>query len=248
MQGSREFWTLSDGEIVPTSASENAVAGVSYETRDFLASVEAYHTDLTGLSEFALRFTPSFQDADVDYNQFFYTGTGISRGLELLIQKKFGDHTGWLSYTLGQVEYTFPELEEVPFPALHDQRHELKLVDSLRLGNWTFSGTWVYATGKPYTEPIGVEQVTLPMGWTVDQVVVGTKNGGRLPPYHRLDLSANFDLDLEWARATIGVSLFNLYDRTNVWYKEFETVEGEILENDIELMGRTANVFLNVRF
>jgi len=50
------------------------------------------------------------------------------------------------------------------------------------------------------------------------------------------------------ARATIGVSLFNLYDRTNVWYKEFETVEGEILENDIELMGRTANVFLNVRF
>jgi len=53
-----------------------------------------------------------------------------------------------------------------------------------------------YATGKPYTEPIGGYQITLPDGTVEDFISVGPKNGARYPDYHRLDiaLSRNFKL------------------------------------------------------
>jgi hypothetical protein len=42
--------------------------------------------------------------------------------------------------------------------------------------------------------------------------------------------------------------VFNPYNRKNVRYKEFDVVEGEWIENDIQLMGLTFNLFLNIRF
>ena len=46
----------------------------------------------------------------------------------------------------------------------------------------------------------------------------------------------------------MGVTLFNVYDRANVWYKEFSVVDNEIIETNIGLMGRTLDAFFSVRF
>jgi len=46
----------------------------------------------------------------------------------------------------------------------------------------------------------------------------------------------------------VGASIFNAYDRKNVWYKEFDVVEGEIFENNILFMGLTFDVFITLRF
>jgi len=247
--GNREFWALSDGDLIPVPESTNLVVGASYETSGFLVDVEAFRNEQSQLTTFAPRFTPA--DEGIDYDEYFYQGDGESEGLELLVQKKFGSHTGWASYTLSKTDYLFPELQADPFPADHDQRHELKLVYSARFGHWTVSGVYIYGSGRPYTEPIGTEEVSFGNGdreFTVERVVVGDKNGARLPAYQRLDLSANFDFDLLSGKGTIGLTVFNVGDRKNVWYREFSTVEGEIFENNILLMSRTYNLFLNVRF
>ena len=47
-------------------------------------------------------------------------------------------------------------------------------------------------------------------------------------------------------RGVFSLTLFNLYNRTNVWYKEFEVIEDEIIENDIRLMGRTVNAAITL--
>ena len=246
-QGNREFWTLSDGETIPYGKATHTILGLTYETQDYLFDMEAFHKDLSGLSEFALRFTP-WQD-EVDYNQFIYTGTGVANGIELLLQKKFGQYTGWLGYTLSKVEYTFPDLETDPFPALHDQTREFKIVNSYDWNDWTFSATWIYATGRPYTEPVGVEQEEVLEGRrTIERVVLGEKNGVRLPAYHRLDIAASYRFSLFGSQSIIGASVFNLYGRKNVWYKEFDVVEGEIFENNILFMGLTFNLFVTIRF
>ena len=44
------------------------------------------------------------------------------------------------------------------------------------------------------------------------------------------------------------MTLFNAFDRKNVWYKEFEVVEDELIESDVLLMGRTLNLSVGVRF
>ncbi len=246
-QGNREFWVLSDGATIPFGKATHYILGISYETRTFLFDVEAYYKDLSGLTEYALRFTPTQED--IDYDQYFFTGTGEARGLEFLVQKKYGSYTGWISYTLSKVEHYFPELEADPFPALHDQTHEFKLVSSYDIRNWTFSGTWIFSTGRPYTEPVGVEEEEILDGRrTIERVVLGEKNAVRLPAYHRLDLSANYRFLIGGSQSIIGASVFNAYDRKNVWYKEFDAVEGEIFENNILYMGMTFNLFLTLRF
>jgi len=80
-----------------------------------------------------------------------------------------------VGYTLSEVEHTFPELSDTPFPALHDQTHEFKLVTNYKVGRWDLAGTWVYGTGKPYTAPIGGYEITLLDGSTNSYVSVGEK-------------------------------------------------------------------------
>ena len=247
LQGNREFWSLSDGTTVPVAEATHLIGGASYERGDLLVDVELFTKGLTDLTQFAPRFAAASDD--LDYDAFFYRGTGKARGTELLVQKRSGRHTGWASYTLSNVEESFPELQAAPFPATHDQRHEMKLVNLYRMGDWHLSQTWIYASGKPYTAPIGLETVDRPFGGTIDRVVAGPKNGGRLPAYHRLDVAVNREFYVQSSmRGVFSLTLFNLYNRTNVWYKEFEVIEDEIIENDIQLMGRTVNAAITLKF
>ena len=247
LQGNREFWSLSDGTTVPVAGATHVIGGASYERGDLLVDVEVFSKDLTDLTQFAPRLTAA--SVDVDYDDFFYNGTGRAHGVELLAQRRSGRHTGWASYTLSAVEESFADLQAAPFPATHDQRHEVKLVNLYQMGDWHLSQTWIYASGKPYTEPIGLEPVALPFGGTIDRVVTGSKNGGRLPAYHRLDVAINREFFVrDTMRGVFSFTLFNLYDRANIWYKEFDVVEDEIIENDIQLMGRTVNAAVTLKF
>jgi hypothetical protein len=84
-------------------------------------------------------------------------------------------------------------------------------------------------------------------GRTFDRVITGEKNSARLPDYHRLDLAVNYRFELGQSAARIGLSVFNVYDRSNVWYKEFQALEGELIETDVTLMGLTFNLFASLR-
>lgn len=244
-QGSRDFWLLADEGQVPISSADHYIAGVSYETNGFLFDVEAYYKNLDGLSEYTTRFTSSGfgPNRSLDYEELFYQGTGVAKGVEFLAQKKVGKFTGWLSYTLGEVLYDFPAFGEEAFHANQDQTHELKLVGSYKVNNWTFGGSFVYATGRPYTAPTGFYEVSLLDGTQADFFEVSDKNALRFPNYHRLDLSATYDFKFGNSPASLGVSIFNLYNRQNVWYKEYEVIEGELIETDISLLKLTPSIF-----
>lgn len=245
-QGSRDFWLLANGDTNPISSAEHRILGISFETDGWLLDAEYFEKDMTGLSEFSLRFQSALGSDSED--QYFFEGTGIARGAEFLLQKKMGNYTGWLGYTLSEVVHTFPDISDDPFYALHDQRHEFKWVNMLKIGNWDFGATWVYGSGKPYTAPDGEYTITLLDGNTYEYVSVGDKNGLRLPAYHRLDLSATYTFGLGGGTGSTGLSLFNLYNRKNIWYKEFEVVEDDVIETDVNYIGFTPSIFFNVKF
>ena len=248
LQGNQEFWSLANGTTVPVAESTQLIGGGTYEISDWLVDVELFTKDLSDLTQLAPRITSI--DGEVDFDDSFFHGDGTARGGELLIQKRTGRHTGWVSYTLSHVEEKFLDLEPTAFPAGHDQRHEFKVVNMLEIGDWHLSGTWIYASGKPFSEPVGLETFELPNGGTFDRVIVGDKNGARLPAYHRSDVALNRQFPIGSGRTigVFGLSLFNLYDRQNIWYKEFNMAEGEIVENNIQLMGRTLNASFSVKF
>ncbi len=242
-EGSRDFWLLADGDLVDVTASDHLVAGASYETDGFLFDVELYRKETTGLSEFSLRFRRN----NIDPLNLFFAGTGLAQGAEFLAQKKFGAFTGWISYTLAEARNTFPDLNGGnSFPALHDQLHELKTVGTLSLGRWDLASTWTYGSGTPYTAPQGEYSVELLDGSSFSYINVSAKNGLRLPAYHRLDLSARYRFSLGDYGGDLGVSVFNAYDRANVWYRQFELDATPAIVTDVNYVGRVLN--LSVRF
>ncbi len=246
-QGSRDFWLLANGDQVPVSSAYHLIAGGSYETNTLLFDAEAYYKPMDGLSEYTTRFQPAGfgPERRLNYTEFFYHGKGTAKGIDFLLQKKVGKLTGWISYTLGQVKYEFPIYGSAPFYANQDQTHETKLVASYKAGKFTFSGVFIYATGKPYTAPTGYYEIELLNGSTTDFFEVSGKNALRLPDYHRVDLSAYYDFRLGQNKASAGLSLFNIYNRKNVWYKEYQVIEGELLETNVSLLGFTPSLFLN---
>ena len=245
-QGSRDFWLLANKENSPISFSQHFILGTSYEVDDWLFDVEFFEKEMKGLTEFSLRFQSALGTDPND--QLFFEGTGISRGVDFLIQKKVGKYTGWLGYTLSEVVHTFPDLSNNPFYSLNDQRHEFKIVNVLKAGRWDLGATWVYGSGKPYTAPNGIYTITLLDGTETEYVSIGEKNGLRIDPYHRLDLSATYNFNISSGKGEMGLSVFNLYNKTNTWYNEFEVVDNQVTETNVNYIGFTPSLFLNVSF
>ncbi len=263
LEGDQDFWTLGDGNTVPVSSAVHSIVGLSYETHSYLFDTEAYRKDLKGLAEFgAQRFgrggwgggppppgpPPEGQTGSgpIDFAQLFFTGQGKAEGVEFLFQKKFGEHIGWITYSLGRVRHYFPQLSSDWYPASHDSTHEVKIVDSWRYRKFLISGTWVFATGKAFTGPTGIEEITLPNDRTISMPVFGGKNADRLPDYHRLDASVSRDLYVsESGKLNAGLSIFNAYNRANVWRREYDVIEDELIPTDVNFLGWTLSAFVN---
>jgi hypothetical protein len=247
-QGSRDFWLLADDQNSPVSFSRHLIGGISYETNGWLFDVEVYDKSFDGIVEYSNRQSATAL-VDLEDTDYFFEGTGVARGVEWLIQKKKGNYKGWISYTIGEVVHDIPGISDNPFYALHDTRHEINLVNTYEIGRWEFGATWVFGTGKPYTAPYGEYELTTLDGATYNYISVGAKNSFRLPDYHRMDLSANYKFKMgEAGSGQIGLSLFNLYNRDNTWYKEFQTEEDEFVETDVKLIGFTPNLNISFKF
>ena len=239
LEGSRDFWVLADSVLAPTSA-EHRVLGVSYETRDFLIDLEGYHKDLDGVTQFSTR---SRRGPQQSFTDLFFSGAGVAKGVELLVQKKVGPLTGWVSYSLSRVEYDLDDFNRgEPFAASHDQTHELKTVGVYQLGPWTFSGTWVYGSGRPFTAPESEYGVELLDGSSFSYIHVGGKNAERLPAYHRLDLGATRRFESDRFFYELNVSAFNAYGRDNVWYRKFDLSDSAVVVTDVTTLPFTPSI------
>jgi outer membrane cobalamin receptor len=252
MSGSKDFWILSDGSHIPVSSSVHFTAGLSYETPVYLFSSELYYKKISNLTEYSLRINAN--PMGTDYNENFFVGSGYSRGVEFLAQKKYGDLTGWVSYTLGEAMNYYSMYSVDYFPANQDVRHEFKIVGMYNFRRFDFSANWIYATGRPYTAPSGAYTIDLLGGSTQDFFTVTSKNYLRLPDYHRLDLAVTYKLLRGWKNEKrrkeigyVGFSLFNVYNHLNTWYKQYTIVDGQVLETNINYLGFTPNFTLSLK-
>jgi hypothetical protein len=249
LNGNRDFWILSNGVEIPVSSAWHYIAGISYENKDFLASAEGFYKAIDGVTEYSMRFAPSREGAS--YAENFFSGTGYATGVEFLLQKKIGNLTGWVSYTLEDVRNKIAVYGDNYFPAAQDVRNEFKIVGMYDLKKWSFSVTWIFASGRPYTAPDGAYTVSLLNGTEKTYIDFGDKNAARLPAYHRLDLSVLYHFQTRETKkdwGSLGLSVFNVYNRRNIWYKEFQIIDGTIIETDKLFLGFTPNLTLTVKF
>ena len=244
-EGPRNFWTLADGETVPVSKSSHFILGTTHYVGNYNFNIELFHKEYEGLSEFTQQTRPIRNEEGTGLTlileQEFHTGSGTASGVELFLQKNIGDLTGWVGYTFSEVIYDFPTVSDTTYFADQDATNEFKTVLMYRWGDWDIASTFIHATGRPYTEVLGVVEDTFPPTYEV-----GPKNDLRYEDYHRLDLSFTYNFDRRGLDGQAGLSIFNLYDRKNQWYTEYEIIEGEILETEITYRGFTPSLFFKV--
>lgn len=158
---------------------------------------------------------------------FLQDGTGWSRGAEVLVRRKTGALTGWVGYTLGWTRRRFAELnggEE--FPPKYDRRHDLSVTAGYRTGRWRFGSAFVYATGQAFTPATARYRLRNPATGADTEggrVLAGPRNSGRLGAYQRLDVSITRDFLLLGRPAEGYLQVFNVTNRRNEWFVQYDT-------------------------
>ncbi|MEX2600413.1 MAG: TonB-dependent receptor [Balneolaceae bacterium] len=160
-------------------------------------------------------------DLRVEYNRgrlYALIGYGYNHILYESVQDHFNE---WFGEPLQ--EYHPP----------HDRRHQLNALFSLDVGSFTTAVRWQFGTGFPYTRPIGFDDLLefrdrLPLTRSergVRRVILEKPYQGRLPTYHRLDLSLSrsFRISRSGSELNLRAGAVNLYNRANLFYYDVYT-------------------------
>jgi len=151
-------------------------------------------------------------------------GKGKAYGAELLINKKKGIMTGWMSYTYARsfqkITGEYPEIQRLNegrwFPSIIDKPHTLNILTNFQTEKHNaLSLTFTYSTGRPYTAPVSFYR----NGFKYVPVFTDRHNG-RISDYHRLDFSwiiTNPSMKQKRWEGSWIVTVYNLYGRKNAF-------------------------------
>lgn len=139
-------------------------------------------------------------------------GDGWNYGFNLMIHKKSGKLTGWISYSVGRALRRFENQSYTGiYPANHERIHEVNTICSYNLGKWNISGAFILAGGSPFTAPA---YYYISSGQIITKP--GKHNSCRMRPYSRLDLSATYTFSRKENRENeINISIYNAMGRRN---------------------------------
>jgi len=189
-------------------------------------SVEVYYKDLHHQIDYKngadLIFNPTVE------SQLVF-GKGWAYGAELLAKKNVGKLTGWVGYTWSKTMRQFDKIQEKPFPARQDKRHDISIVGLYDLNRkLKLSVTWVFNTGNAVTVPS--RKYLIDGKWVP---YFSERNNGRMPDYHRMDLG------LTWIRkqtakieSSWNFSIYNAYARENPYFISFRTNKDNPLKTE----------------
>ncbi|HTX17317.1 MAG TPA: TonB-dependent receptor, partial [Bacteroidota bacterium] len=194
--------------------------------------VEGYYKLFRHLLDFKNEISYS-----TDVSDLFYVGSGRAYGAELFIQKKAGDFTGIIGYSLAWTFRQYPELNDgEEFEPKYDRRHDLSVALNYQLDeNWKLGMVFTYATGQAYTDGVGRYDIDI-NGRPYEITLPGKLFNKRLSPYHRADVSVTKRATLFGLHGSWYVQVYNVYNRRNVWFKEFDNSRNPPQIADVKLL------------
>ena len=242
-----DTWRPAGRFIKPGTADQVALGwNRNFANGEWQLSVETYYKTLRDLVDFKNGAQPTGVDnIEVD----LMTGRGRSYGIEMQLDKKIGALTGWIAYTYSRSELQV-DLGATPeewinlgewYRAAQDKPHDIAIVAAYAWKpNISFSGSFIYQTGKPYTYPEArseFEGIIYPFALS--------RNNSRTPAYHRLDLSMDVKIpnkkNRDW-EGSWNFGVYNAYARKNAFSIFFE----EELDDNGDPTGQTKATQLSI--
>ena len=217
-----DIWLPSDPNILPQTANQVSIGYFRNISRLKLnLSVETYYKKMNQqidyLDNAKMFFNPVIE------SELLY-GTAWAYGAEFLAKRNFGKLTGWIGYTYSKVErYTVGVNNNKNYPASWDRPNNISVFLNYEFTKrWSFSATWLYLTGSPFTSPTGFYYY---QGNAIP--VYSEKNNDRLPDYNRLDISGTVKLSKNenHFRHSLTLSIYDAYNRLNPYSVNFNKIQ-----------------------
>jgi hypothetical protein len=220
-----EPWIIIPGYLDPSKGTQYS-AGFDIDiSQSINFSVEGYYKLTKNLP---IINTKKYYDFEND----LVSGTGESYGCEFLL--KYANYpfafTG--SYALS---WAYKEVDDYLYYPKYDSRNALNFSVEYSLGGgWITSAVWAYSSGLPFTQLMGYyDKIYLSnlfdpwyqSGNINPYLILGDQNLGRLPSYHRLDLSISKLTEIYGLKTEIDFNIINVYDRKNIFYFDRDTGE-----------------------
>lgn len=204
--------------------ARHAIAGIEYDFSNGIQfNVEGYFKDFPSL------VIVNRNRLSVDEPNYT-SEIGEAYGVDFSMKYENAKWYLWSTYSLGYVNRNDGFQE---YPTVFDRRHNVNFLASYNLdedGDFKLSARWNMGSGFPFTKTQGFYNFlpflngfeTDPLTENPDDIGIifsETRNGGRLPYYHRLDLSATYIHDItDFANVELVASVTNAYDRKNIFY------------------------------
>ncbi len=170
-----------------------------------------------------------------DWENDYVFGSGKAYGADVSVRYDAGASLYFQTgYSYGFTTRTFNGATYYP---RYDLRNQINISSGVQPARklW-IRARWKLAGGLPYTPIEGYfgavpfNPSNLP-GYTnqglYSQALFGSVNSARLPGFQSLDLSASYDLDLDWAHFNIQGMVINVYNRKNVFY--INNITGDVV-------------------
>lgn len=226
------FLTAPDGQLEKTNGqlsannmqrAYHAVIGIEKDINQFIEiNVEPYYKNFSQLINLN-RNKISPRDPD------FQIETGEAYGVDFLLKYDYKNFYLWTGYSLS---YVYRNNGQQTYHPHYDRRHNANIVSSYswgKLKKWQADVRWNLGSGFPFTLTQGFyEYLTFAQGiysnpYTTNGqlgIIYDAKlNSGRLPYYHRLDISMKRTFYIsERTKAEAYVSIVNVYNRRNIFY------------------------------
>ena len=242
-----DTWRPAGRYIDPGTADQIALGwNRNFKGGEWQLSIETYYKSMRDLVDFKNGAQPTGVD---NIEVALMTGRGRSYGLEMQLDKKIGQLTGWVAYTYSRSQLQV-DLGATPeewinlgnwYSAAQDKPHDIAIVAAYAWKpNISFSGSFIYQTGKPYTYPEArseFEGIIYPFALS--------RNNSRTPAYHRLDLSMDVALPNKKENGRKGswnFGVYNAYARKNAFSIFFE----EELDDNGDPTGQTKATQLSI--
>lgn len=221
-----EFWLSSSNEFRPQYAYNASLQGNFWlKDREYRLTTELYFKKLEHQVE------NSGNIFDILYSSYslegaLMKGKGYNYGANIMLEKRRGKLTGWVSYSFGRAKRRFDgDRYSGWYSASHERIHELNAVATYKIGKRIELGaTYVLASGVPFTR--------IKYAYMVSNNIVseyGPYNGDRIKPYMRLDLSMNYDFKNSGdKRSGINFSLYNATMYNNILSYRIKVYKGQV--------------------
>ena len=231
-----EFYWITSSNTIPTLSSTNFYNGFNLNEKSFILKTSLYYKSLKNL------FTNIYSEKI--YSDSIYIGTGDIKGFEILLRKKNGSITGWVSYNLNKTIFNFPNLNNASsFLSDYDKTHEIKSVLITKLKSLDLSANWVLSSGRVYTD---TQNMFISPGYKI--ITTNEKNEQRLFPIHHLDISVSKQWIIKNISIQSGLSVYNLYNKKNISHKRYNPYLNQLTMRDVSMFGITPTGFIKISF